>query len=65
MPEYSATISVNIGFEAQTDDQAQERAAEIADRLIVQQTLGKKPYPDWYDSEALSHSVEDVTCESD
>ena len=64
MKDYSATITVTIGFQAANEEKAQEHAEDIADLLAAVPEKGKR-LPAWYDSENIEKSVEDVTCESD
>ena len=63
MKDYSATITVTIGFRAQNEDQAEERAQALADRITLgPDDKGKTDYPSWYDDSSWEVNSPEVEC---
>ena len=65
MKDYSATIRIEVSFQAANDDQAQERADELADAYEARfhTPTGKdKVAPAWVGDEQ-GRTTEDVECQ--
>ena len=65
MKVYSATIKIEVVFQAANDDQAQERAEELADAYEphFRTPTGKDKAPPAWVGDVESQAAEDVECQ--